>query len=256
MNRIYFRLIRILLVLTVVLFFLILIFFSPFLIKLVKRQFYSVDNVFAMQVINDLQKIRGFFGEGIIDSERIDHPIGWKSAYSQIVSWNDKLVRLDEDDASIIQGSSITANTIYSIKVSEDKGQTWKILYSFDQNTSGCSIGFIYGLPQNMYCITYGNNLLLIDEKGTAVKKIIKNANIFGTILGAYFKETNKLILIWRDGRLQYPALDITSPYHGPYLIMAGELNLDTLEFKEHVIGYDKYDLQELFSKDFLEDKK
>ena len=74
--------------------------------------------------------------------------------------------------------------------------------------------------------------------------------------VAAYIKD-NKLTFIWPDHRAQIPTFSFSPPfYYGPSLIMAGELNLDTLEFKEHIIGYNVKNLQDLYGKDFGKDFK
>ncbi len=67
------------------------------------------------------------------------------------------------------------------------------------------------------------------------------------------YKEGPEWIFVWRDQRARTPTLlaFIPTPYSGdvytgPYMIMAGKLNLDTLDFKEYVIGYNASKLEDI----------
>lgn len=207
---------------------------------------YRVDQVFTERAKKDLQSVSGFFSKDVM----YIHPGQDKS---EAIQWDDQLVRLEKESADEVHGSDITGHIIYSIRVSKDSGGTWDILHKFDVDTTGCFSGTIY--KEKVNCIAGWSDLLFVDKNGTFTKntkKLLSDSSIIERILAIYTKDSNKLIFVWRDQRAQFSTLNFSPPFfYGPYLIIAGELNLDTLEFKEHIIGYDKYNLEELFGKDF-----
>lgn len=130
---------------------------------------------------------------------------------------------------------------------------TWNILHKFDIDTPGCFIAVIY--KEKINCIIGRSEILFVNKDGIFTrntKKLLLDMASPDETLAIYAKDNNKLIWIWIDHRAQIPTFNFSPPfYYGPSLIMAGELNLDTLEFKEHIIGYDKYDLKDLFGNNF-----
>ena len=241
----------------IVIFIIIIVLYFPVFYAVKKLSYrYRIDNVFAEKVKSDLQLVSGFFGKDIIFIGDSAYSAGWKNGHSAAISWNNELVRLDADNADYIKGDSTIANTIYSIKTSNSQGDVWEKLITLnDSEVYGCDIATTYN--RKIYCI-FGFQLLTLYGKNEIQKKTLtKDADItFGKILAAYIKD-NKLTFIWPDHRAQIPTFSFSPPfYYGPSLIMAGELNLDTLEFKEHIIGYNVKNLQDLYGKDFGKDFK
>ena len=200
---------------------------------------YRVDNVFSEKVKKDLRSVPEYFSEDIL----VDKKFQDKSSLP--VKFGDWLIKLETEPAQRKEDGTTIYYSIYSIKISKDSGETWNNLFIFnDLGTSMCRIAVVY--KEKINCIvnglSVGLNLLTIDENGKYANKILTKSSIASPeILAAYTEGTNKLIFIWRDQRARFPVFDLIDPARGPYLIIAGELDLDTLEFKEHIIKYDSY---------------
>lgn len=161
----------------------------------------------------------------------------------ELLSWGDRLVAVEQ----IFE----TENGIYKsrdvITVSRDDGATWQ---TFLKGDALCDFAATY--KEKLICIVairplqvnvFGDNGLLEH------KKLVRSADVIEV-----FRDERSMYIVWRDERarwinshiFQFPIYsgDYSS---GPWLIWAGKLNLDTLDFEEHVIGYDVYDLEELF---------
>ena len=217
---------------------------------------YRVDDLFKEKVKNDLRSVSGSFSKDILLNPLYQD-------MSEAIQWNNQLVRLEEksadetrvEDTNGVRTTYTTAHGIPVIEMSSDNGKTWNALHEFEKDTNGCFIGIIY--QEKINCIIGESDILFFDKNGTFVKNAVQHQIIDGSEYLAAYTKDNKLVFLWSDHRAQIPLPTISPPFfYGPEVIMAGELNLDTLEFKEHVIGYDKYDLQDLFGKDFLLENK
>ncbi|OGZ73489.1 MAG: hypothetical protein A2908_02165 [Candidatus Staskawiczbacteria bacterium RIFCSPLOWO2_01_FULL_38_12b] len=173
------------------------------------------------------------------------------------ITWGDDFLRIE----FVIDYESVkhtNKDDYTSIKISSDQGKTWKeIIRSEDML---CDYGIIH--KDLLYCFTkYWDEpntftLRIINKEGGIISKESFGspedsvANIFGV-----HKSNNILVITWIDDRTQYYEFyGIPFPFEtlyenifgwlgdifrtGPSVIMAGKLNLDTLEWKEYVIQY------------------
>lgn len=98
-----------------------------------------------------------------------------------------------------------------------------------------------------IYCFNnFISEMTVISGEGTIKKKPLKDTETFDIL--AAKKVGNVFNIVWRDRRAQWPNIygfipipNSENPTVGPFLIMAGEINLDTLEFKQHLIKYNSY---------------
>jgi len=176
--------------------------------------------------------------------------------YSNTVRWGNNLVRMVDTDTEVKKTDAVVIEPNNYIEVSYDNGISWqKLIHLNDYNFANCHAALVY--RDDIYCIVYATKLYVFDKNGQSKKHILSKNSFPEEELAVYSKDDNKLVIIWNDHRAQIPLPNFSPPFfYGPELIIAGELNLDTLEFKEHVIGYDKYDLKDLYGKDFIENKK
>jgi hypothetical protein len=108
-----------------------------------------------------------------------------------------------------------------------------------------CSYGTIYN--GYLYCLCFCGS-------GTTATKIGLSGKIEEKNIGArdryevikVYRKGNELWMVWSDERARFPTLyafilipHSASTQFGPYIIMAGRLNCDTLSFTEYVIKYD-----------------
>lgn len=166
---------------------------------------------------------------------------GEKPHISKSLAWGNKTVRIITE--YFVDKTNYNSIHIFDVIQLQNTGTNeW---LDFKKETSFCATAFIW--QDQLGCIVssseIGINFIAIDGM-VQYKKLVEST--VSNFWGPYLKD-NKLYFVWQDERIHYfnpLKLDkILSPseddYYGPNLIIAGELNLDTREFKEHIIKYD-----------------
>lgn len=172
-----------------------------------------------------------------------------KTTPEKEILWNNKLVRI-KMFTSVEKINNINYGTnSYVIEAKEQNSSEWKTLIK-TKDVNLCDTATIW--KNELYCFSAsGSNKILlniISSDGSTNQKILNKSEINST-LDAYLSN-NKIYLVWSDRRAlffnPFKLFSILSPsdndYYGAPIIMAGELNLDTLDFKEYVIKYNSID--------------
>lgn len=142
-------------------------------------------------------------------------------------------------------GNDIYQN-IYSIEFSGDKN-TWEKLYT--GKDLNCHL--LFSFKSVAHCLSRsGNNFVITKiEHGKIIEKEIHSSLLDSSQLLKLKLVGTDLYFVWNDERARrpywysyIPVAQTINPYYGPYLIMGGKLNLDTMEFEEYVLKYDSYD--------------
>ncbi|MBI4049507.1 MAG: hypothetical protein HY395_01670 [Candidatus Doudnabacteria bacterium] len=213
--------------------FLVAFYITP---KLTYR--FKVNNTVKEEVLG-LEK-NGNFSTDIIRTNKHTFP----------VSWNNNLLIITTEEKQYYRNNALIIEEEDVVKISKDGGKTWTIIARSSELL--CQYAVIY--ETGLYCLANANQDIVISKISTngieETKKIVSATFLIGgtDILNIY-KQDNELVVIWRDRRARFPNIYAFIPIphsapteFGPYLIMAGKLNLDTLEFKEYVIKYDSYE--------------
>jgi len=170
------------------------------------------------------------FGHSIVHEKGITTNEGLED-----IGWGNELVRLNVRDGSeIIKGDVTHLLPDKSIvEISKDNGGSWQAIAEFEY---GCGNGFVYN--ELFFC--FGDNMSTpiysIDKSGS--KRLIKKlfSRYTSRSINAVFLDDNELVIVWEDWRGRHAGSEVILSSFGPYLTMAGKLNLDTLDFKEYLI--------------------
>jgi len=154
------------------------------------------------------------------------------------LTWGDIKVRLNSEDVKVKENSKDTIS--YDIvQVEEENDGVWKNLIR--EKAGFCNKAIIAG--EKLLCRGrhFGDIIInIIDKDGRyTIKTLVKTEN---NGVQKTFSDDKYLYIVWVDYRLNWPQpLQLLSDapiYSGPDLVMVGELNLDNLQFTEHVIKY------------------
>lgn len=105
---------------------------------------------------------------------------------------------------------------------------------------------YTFSSREKLFCLNKFLKLKYFDTdlNGHRVKEL---DHLWGSIIDIIPENENEIWLIWRDERARWyttnafviMGVGAGETRAGPWLVMAGKLNLDTLEFEEYVIKYD-----------------
>ena len=155
--------------------------------------------------------------------------------------WGDKKVRLRSENIKTTDGNNNIAVRYDIIQTKSQIDSDWKNLIT--KQEPFCHEGII---GQNkLLCLSasHGDIILnIIDNNGKFITKTLVSTPNYGE--QTVFADDKYMYIIWTDWRLQWPnpiKIITNNPetaLSGPFIVMAGKLNLDTLEFQEQVIKY------------------
>lgn len=162
-----------------------------------------------------------------------------KNDTSEMADWDGQLVKVDQVFVKTKENGYDIYRSKDVIQTSHDKGATWS---TFAEGDVLCNVFTIYN--RKLFCISNAYSLDMHIFEKSGVRKdssLISHASIIKVI-----RSNNELYFIWGDERARWPNFwsfvpipNGNDPNSGPWLVMAGKLNLDTLTFEEHVIKYD-----------------
>ena len=166
---------------------------------------------------------------------KADTPVG---AGDEIV-WGNVKVRLKREYVNIKDEQGVNFTHVYSIVQTKNNGSDeWKSLIS--EKVSFCDEAVVGGGRLLCFGVNQGNTVInIIDKDGQfTTKTLLTNPNNIGD---SFYLDGNILYFIFTDERFIWnlPIPDDAPHKFGVELLMVGELNIETLEFKEHVIKYD-----------------
>ena len=159
--------------------------------------------------------------------------------------WGDKLVRIiikDTDNS----GHNFKDGARTYIETSDENGKKWMPLTYLEK--SSCSYSFTY--LEKLYCIVDLSSIAVITEDGRVEYHDLfpQTREKTTTLIAMIKKSNNSTVFVWSDDRsrsinpISYSlALLLAVPLHyewGPSVIIAGKLNLDTMQTVEHIIQY------------------
>lgn len=156
-----------------------------------------------------------------------------------VFEWNDSLIKTEIKQEDQYRGGYRYARSSTYILRSKD-GKEWNNFVNL--GSAVCSYWY-FGEDQ-IICINSESELLIIGENGD-----VSHINPFpqnrGNGLFGIFSKDNYIYLVWPDSRSRFIKLSHyldplgTSLWGiGPYVIMAGKFDLNTLRGKEYIIQY------------------
>ena len=159
--------------------------------------------------------------------------------------WDNQLVRL-RVELAVETKDDVSYDYIYDVvEIKDSPPSDWRQLL---RKIDFCEYATVW--KSQLFCISSGGNIRLNVVQSTSEYREIQLVG--HTSIGNYdpFVDNNFLYIVWVDDRIHWfnplKIFNVLSPsdsdYIGPYLVMAGKLNLDTLEFTEHVIKFDSND--------------
>lgn len=164
---------------------------------------------------------------------------------SPLEVWSGKLAKIVIRDTNSEDEEYIDGVRTY-IETSVDNGKTWLPLTYIKK--SSCSYYFTY--LDRLYCFTDLSSVSVITEDGVVTNHalFLDTDSTITSLIAIIRKSSNVIVYIWSDDRSRStnPIAYILSSLFsvpirykwGPNIIVAGELNLDTMQTKEHIIQY------------------
>lgn len=152
--------------------------------------------------------------------------------------WGDVKVRLNDEIVETKDSEGYDTKILYEIIQIEISNGGWHNLIR-KEASSFCTAGVVRN--EKLLCVgSYHGNVALniIDKNGQyTAKTLVSTPN---DIDKSFFIDKQNLYFVFTDDRFVWslPIPDDAPHKFGTQLLMAGELNLDTLDFKEAVIGY------------------
>ncbi|OGH80863.1 MAG: hypothetical protein A3I29_03795 [Candidatus Magasanikbacteria bacterium RIFCSPLOWO2_02_FULL_44_11] len=161
--------------------------------------------------------------------------------------WNDGLVKVHVEQGGSPQFGYRIPQTVTQILTSDDDSKTWSAIAEF--SGSQCIYSYLYG--DSLYCIDPLESIKVINTSGQVATR-----SLFTTTGGSYVgliaivkKTDNELYYIWSDDRSRILKIipyilshllfvDLGDLYWGPPVVVAGNVNLDTMQTEEHIIQY------------------
>lgn len=161
--------------------------------------------------------------------------------YRDSITWGKRQLRITNIQLHKNYVSAETSEDVLSI--SDDEGLSWREIAKLP----GYACSSIVVRRSDLVCVDKSYNqwvIRVIDEQGNIIKeKVINASRALGLI--SLVSQGNELYIVWNDERSRFlKPLAFLKPfssddsYFGSYLTIVGILNLDTLEFKEHIIQY------------------
>jgi len=128
---------------------------------------------------------------------------------------------------------------------SRDAGETWVEINRSSKDICG-DYGVIYN--DKIFCFLLNNRLSLnIISENTGIENAgyLSSRRTDAFEILAIYREDNNVTVIWEDERSRFPTWYAFLPIPhsaetkwGPYVVMRGDINLDTIEFQENIIKY------------------
>jgi len=156
------------------------------------------------------------------------------------IIWNGKMFRVRHADNPVVHGETTysDSNTVFNIIETRDNENGDWITFVRE---SGNFCDELFSNGKNLLCIVSGwgkITLNIINADGNFITKtLISTPNDIGQ---SFFLDGKTLYFVFTDDRFVWNLpIPVDAPHQfGTQLLMAGQLNIDTLDFKQSVIGY------------------
>ncbi|MEK7658751.1 MAG: hypothetical protein AAB352_02680 [Patescibacteria group bacterium] len=154
------------------------------------------------------------------------------------LTWGDAKVRLNDEIVEAKDSEGYDTKILYEIIQVEISNSGWQNLIR-KEASSFCDAGVIRN--EKLLCVgSHYENIVLniIDKNGQYTTKTL--VSTWNNIDKSFFLDKQNLYFVFTDNRLVWslPIPDDAPHNMGTQLLMAGELDIETLNFKETVIGY------------------
>jgi len=153
------------------------------------------------------------------------------------LTWGDTKVRLNDEIVEAKDNEGYDTKILYDIIQTKNLDSDWKNFIRME--ALFCNVGAVRN--EKLLCVgSYHGNIALniIDRNGQYITKTLVSTP--HNVDKSFFLDKQNLYFVFTDDRFVWslPIPDDAPHKFGTQLLMAGELNLDTLNFKESVIGY------------------
>lgn len=151
--------------------------------------------------------------------------------------WGDVKVRLNDEIVEAKDSEGYDTKILYDIIQTKNLDSDWKNFIRME--ALFCNVGTVRN--EKLLCVgSYHGNIVLniIDKNGQYITKTLVSTP--HNVNKSFFLDKQNLYFVFTDNRFVWslPIPDDAPHNIGTQLLMAGELNLDTLDFKETIIGY------------------
>ncbi len=204
---------------------------------------------------NYLDNIKKSANRGVIDPEsKVYHNFNKNGSPAYLQWLGDKLM-VEKNTYNYMKDNARQVGFVMTIYKFDEKTTEW-IKFLELKNSAGC--GSIFLTEKYLNCLSdtrisqIDNNGRIAREKDFDSSPWYHQYSTFEEQL-AIIPQDSEITFIWRDSRARLPnprtffaVFADVDRHFGPHLLMAGKLNLDTLDFKEYVIGYNARNLEDI----------